>query len=401
MAAHYHVWHSKRLAKAAPFATVTLSIPRADGKGGTEKKTFQSLRNDMAELRRMGAELGIVDPSCTELGKRSAENRQLWALKVGRNSQHKVLFTGCHHAREWISVEMPYLVAKYLIEGYQEKPGDDPEKKRIKHLVDNREIWFVPLVNPDGHMCTVVKNRKWRPNHRLHVFQNQDPFIAYDIHGKSRTIHLKRRGYRGIDINRNYPTATWGLETPTATSRDPADCDRGTWVGPSANSEPETQAMVDLIRQEKFRANLTYHSFGQLVLFALGAQDDAFTQDVGQGMHSLIQATGAEYTYMSDAAQYPTTGDLLEFSWAERPGRPAFCTELRPYDVAPEMLWFSRLPESQIEPTFKENLNSALALINAAGFDAPAGSVTIPWTPKTRVGQVVRNCWRALEENSK
>jgi hypothetical protein len=40
---------------------------------------------------------------------------------------------------------------------------------------------------------------------------------------------------------------------------------------------------------------------------------------------------------------------------------------------------------------------AALALINCAGFDAPAGHATIHWTPETRVAQVVRNCWKVFE----
>lgn len=55
------------------------------------------------------------------------------------------------------------------------------------------------------------------------------------------------------------------------------------------------------------------------------------------------------------------------------------------------------LPEAEIEPTFQENLGAALALINCAGFDAPAKKITITWTPDTTVAQVVRSCWKVFE----
>lgn len=56
---------------------------------------------DIAELREVG---------------RSLENRPIWALRIGerRGSARKVVFLGCHHAREWVAVEVPYLLADYL-----------------------------------------------------------------------------------------------------------------------------------------------------------------------------------------------------------------------------------------------------------------------------------------------
>ena len=279
----------------------------------------------MAKLRQDGAKKGIVDPSVIH-AQWSTEGNELWALKVGKGSKHKVLFTGCHHAREWISVEIPFLVAKYLIEGYTDHPGDDPEKKRIKHLVDNREIWFVPLVNPDGHLRSILLNRMWRPNTREHIFWNDETYTVNNIWGGSRTIQVKAGAYRGIDINRNYPTATWGIEA-SSTSRDPADTKKGTWVGPFANSEVETQDMVELISQG-FRASMTYHNYAQYLLYPLQAEGDPFVKDLSKGMEGLINAKAEQpYKLMSDAAQYPTTGDLLEYCWqvakADRPSVPS------------------------------------------------------------------------------
>ena len=63
-----------------------------------------------------------------------------------------MLFVGCHHAREWISVEMPYLLAEYLIENFDDNPSDD-KGRRIKHLLVNREIWIVP--GHRGHVGSV------------------------------------------------------------------------------------------------------------------------------------------------------------------------------------------------------------------------------------------------------
>lgn len=392
--AHYHVWHHPDFDGRAAFATVDLEVPTLDG-SSTETKTFQSLQNDMDQLRADGASKGIVDDNVIEVGV-STEGRELLALKVGNGADHKVLFTGCHHAREWISVEVPFLVAKYLIDTYTSEP-ESPNQKRVKHLLDNRQIWFVPLVNPDGHAHTVLADRLWRPNRKEYVFAEDEEIAAPQLSGgPPRIIKVKAGSYRGVDLNRNYPTATWGQET-VATSRDPADSKRGVWAGPSAGSEVETTAIAELIAAEGFRSSITYHNFSQLLLYPGAAEHDAFVQDVGRGMSKLIDANGNPYTYESGDGLYPTTGDLLEYAYGALPGRPTFTPELRPLESAPRSHYFSGLPEAEIEPTFKENLGAALALINCAGFDAPAARATIHWTPETRVAQVVRSCWKVFE----
>jgi carboxypeptidase T len=155
--------------------------------------------------------------------------------------------------------------------------------------------------------------------------------------------------------------------------------------------------MVALISAEKFRASITYHSFSQLLLYPGAAEHDDFVQFVGKGMSQLIDANGNPYKYQSGDALYPTTGDMLEYCYDAAPGRPTFTPELRPNEWATAELFFSGLPESEIEPTFKENLGAALALINAAGFDTPPAVATIKWTPDTRVAQVVRNAWKVFQ----
>jgi hypothetical protein len=151
------------------------------------------------------------------------------------------------------------------------------------------------------------------------------------------------------------------------------------------------------MRSEGFRSSITYHNFSQLLLFPSAARRDAYLQFVGDGMGRLINAHGNPYTYESGDALYPTTGDLMEFSYEIAPGRPTFTPEVRPRPSAPSSAFFSGLPESEIEPTFQENLNAALALINCAGFDAPADRVRLTWTADMTVAQVVRNGWRAFE----
>ena len=80
--------------------------------------------------------------------------------------------------------------------------------------------------------------------------------IDPQFRGGVRRIHIAQGLYQGVDLNRNYPTTTWGQETRqgafVTTSRNPADAKRGIWAGPSAASEVETQQIVSLMAAQKF-----------------------------------------------------------------------------------------------------------------------------------------------------
>jgi carboxypeptidase T len=382
------------------------SVPTADGKS-TESKSFYSLKDDLAELRTLGSSKGIVDAGTVDVGQ-SSEGRDLLAIKIGKGSGTKILFTGCHHAREWISVEMVFLMAEYLVRTYTDSPSTTQDK-RIKWLLDNREVWLVPMVNPDGHVWSRTMDRNWRAGRSLHDLP------AGDIHpptldGRpSRHVQYPAGVYTGVDLNRNYCTSTWGQETfrsaaagrPT-TSADPRDGGANSvWCGPSAASEPEVTAIQGLMQAQSFRAAITYHSFSQLLLYPSGAGSDTFLQFVGNGMSALINEKGNAYTYESGDALYPTTGDAMEYAYEATSKRPSFTPEVRPTDADADRWGFSLLPEDQIEPCFRENVAAGLALIQCAGFDAPAGprvspSVTIGTQTQLKLN-VMPNCWKVFK----
>jgi len=93
------------------------------------------------------------------IGK-SCEGREIWAMKVSDNpdldeKEPACLITGAHHAREWISIEVPMEALKQYLEGY----GKD---ERLTRLVNEREVWFVPMVNPDGVTFSQTESKYWR-----------------------------------------------------------------------------------------------------------------------------------------------------------------------------------------------------------------------------------------------
>ena len=77
------------------------------------------------------------------------EGRDIWAVKMSDNpdideDETEVLFTSVIHAREVITPEVLFYFMDHLTDNY----GTDPD---ITYLVDNRELWFIVIVNPDGY----------------------------------------------------------------------------------------------------------------------------------------------------------------------------------------------------------------------------------------------------------
>lgn len=284
-------------------------------------------------LERDLRQLGESEPEIAELREigRSVENRPIWALRIGerRGTEHKLLFMGCHHAREWISVEVAYLLAEHLVKNAGQAP--------VRDWLQRGEIWVAPMVNPDGHEFSRTQDRLWRKNRR----PNTDGSI-------------------GVDPNRNYGYM-WGTLDINTSSHVPSD---PTYVGPRAFSEPETRAVRNLVARELFRGVITYHSYSQLILYPWGytdqpiqdAADRATMTKLAKRMQRLIRDVhGSTYTPQQSSQLYPTAGDTTDWTYGEY-GIPSFTIELRPDSF--ENGGFI-LPPDEIQPTFEENLPAA------------------------------------------
>ena len=52
------------------------------------------------------------------------------------------MYTGLHHAREPMSYMNLFYYMNWLVENYD-------TDQMAKDILDNRELWFVPAINPD------------------------------------------------------------------------------------------------------------------------------------------------------------------------------------------------------------------------------------------------------------
>lgn len=319
------------------------------------------------------------------------QGRKVWAVKVSDGvetepdffsdpNEADILIIGAHHGNEWPSFEVPMYFLFYLVENYgkeaidndkDEKINEDPvdcvdndgdglidedeNEGRITYLVNNREIWIVPMLNPDG----VALNQR----------QNGREEVPSGPGGGSVPT-------TGVDINRNYPYIWWREPDPqSGPSMDSSNPFSSTYRGPDDNydddgdsiypreylpaglskrtvrnvdedpmddidndndgnldedpdggfSEPETVALSYLVHnldwaakgREKnwddwntdIIASISYHTYGAQILYPWGytvetAPHDGLLRYLGQELSNFNS-----YEVMQGVELYPTSGD--------------------------------------------------------------------------------------------
>ncbi len=219
------------------------------------------------------------------------EGRVIWALKISDNpsldeDEPRVLIDGLHHAREVMSTETILDFARLLCTRYESDP-------QVRAVVDQREVFLVPVVNPDGMAYNEQTNPAgggmWRKNRR----NNGD-------------------GTFGVDLNRNYPFE-WGRDdgsSPLPSSP--------TYRGPSPASEPETQALMGLMSARRFATHLSMHSFLGATLIPWGYTSAPTPDD------TLLRAWARRLSWFNDyvVAQppevlYPCSGMTTDYAYGE------------------------------------------------------------------------------------
>lgn len=254
------------------------------------------------------------------------ESRHIYGIRITGPGTNKpaVLFNGCHHAREWISVMVPMWIADKLVYEYDTNPT-------LHSLVDRVEFFIIPVANVDGFVYTQT-DRLWRKNRRLNT-----------------------GGCYGVDDNRNYD-AGWGT---VGTSSNPCD---ETYCGTAAFSEPETAAMRDFaIAHPQIVSSQSYHSFSQLIMSSYGytsalPADNATLVELDKAQHDAVLAVhGVQYDYGPIYSTiYPASGGDVDWYY-DHEGIFSFTTELR--DTSTFVL-----PPAQIIPTCEENFAAAVYL---------------------------------------
>jgi carboxypeptidase T len=200
----------------------------------------------------------------------SYQGRTIWAVKISDNvavdeNEPEVLFDGLTHADEHMGLEMTLKIMHWLVDGYG-------SSSRITSLVNNREVWIILAVNPDG--------------------------AEYDI--RYGTFHYWRKNRQptpgttaiGTDLNRNFGYH-WGGGGRTSTNPFAI-----TYRGPSAFSAPETRNVRDFLAsrvvngRQQIRAAITFHEAGRLVMWPYGYTYADVPADMTAADHGALAFIG-------------------------------------------------------------------------------------------------------------
>ncbi|MDY8137250.1 M14 family zinc carboxypeptidase [Aquimarina sp. 2201CG5-10] len=247
----------------------------------TQYPTLISARANMSTFLTNGTPDNSVSPS---IGGNAIQWVRISDNPDNDENEPEILYDSIHHAREPASLSQLIYYMWYLLENY----ATDPD---VKQIVDNTELYFVPVVNPDGYLYNQVTNPNggglWRKN-------------RFNTHG--------------VDNNRNYDhfpngnagAATWG--GPGSSSSTGAE----TYHGANAFSEVENQAMRWFTQQHNFIIALNNHTFGQLLYFPYSYANIATPDE------NTFIAVGAELTSRNGynpLRDSPFSGDSDDFMY--------------------------------------------------------------------------------------
>ncbi len=301
---------------------------------------YHTVAETVAELESLHA----THPALTmlEVIGQSLEGRPIHALKISDDPDSEdaeepdVLFVGNHHAREFMTVEVPLWLARELLQGYS-------RDTRVRQLVNTREVWIVPLLNPDGHVHQ--ENTQLRPGWR-----------------KNRRVEAGE--VVGVDLNRNY-SYRFGHDEEGSSSESLNEFYRGT----GAFSEPESDALRRLVERQRFTIAISYHSYGQLVLYPWGWTRGEVTRDhalYATLADSMVRDNGYRPGNASTGAIYLTNGVWDDFMYGEtstaKP-EPTFAFTVELNSMAQGGFW----PEEDlIEPTCRAMWSLNLYVLSIA-----------------------------------
>ncbi len=297
---------------------IELAPKEVDGQTAAELSTRQAaagytvyrIYSEPGGIKDEFEQAAADNPAITKLVTigQTVQGKDIIALKVTKKAKQTkdgrrpaTLFSGAQHAREWITPEMIRRLMHHVLDGY----GSDPT---LTKLVNETELWFVPVANPDGYDWTFEPDQRlWRKNLRDN---NSDGQITPGD---------------GVDPNRNYPTK-WGYDNEGSSDVFANETYRGT----APASEPETQALDGLMKRVGFESMINYHSAAELLLYGTGWQVSTPTpDDVVYEAMAGDDANPAVPGYDPDisAELYTTNGETTEHAHSTY-GTLAFTPEM-------------------------------------------------------------------------
>ena len=266
--------------------------------------------------------------------------RNIWAVKISDNvsmdeDEVEVLFLAAHHGNEKLGYQFLLSFIKYLCENCE---GND-----MGEVINNAEIFFIPMINPDGVENNTRKNMK--PNNVM--LENLFPIM------------------RGVNLNRNYDAGwdewkPWYFVTTTSTPYGdlllqymgyPPE-----YRGTKPFSESESRAVRDFVEERNFIMAADYHTgAGKIIFYPFGytdepASDEATFISIAENMSRINGCSFRE-------AGVGVTGMAIDWMYGCK-GIYALIVEISG-DVAPQ-------DERVVDEIIAENIPAAIYFVERA-----------------------------------
>jgi hypothetical protein len=290
----------------------------------------------------------------------SHEGRDIWMAKISDHPDQSegepaILYTGLTHAREPIGMSTVLYFMFHLLEHY----GTDPE---ATYLVNEREMYFVPVVNPDGYVYNQTTNPAgggmWRKNRRVNG-----------------------GGAYGVDLNRNYGYL-WGYDNSGSSPTPSSD----TYRGPAAFSEPEIAAIRAFHLGRTITTAFHYHGYGNKEILPFAYRADAFPPQPDYGRYlrfgaDIAAINGFQVGNFAQTLGYLANGESLDWSYGEQTEKNKVFAFLPEVGTLSDGFW---PPSSRILPLVELNRRPNLYWASIAG--ARAELVTAAAGPEVPAG---------------
>ncbi len=207
------------------------------------------------------------------------QGREVWLVKISDNvlineSEPQVLYLGGVHGNERPGFQTVIYSIRSIVENYTNTVVNESVTMRIRQIVNTSELFFIPMVNPDGIEAFTRKN--CRSNDCIFgktTFRGVDINRNYDYNWEDVSIHPLRyivipRTKNQLKILLTGSTNNYLFER-TAVRYPVTDVSSffglGFYRGPSPFSEYESSAVRDFIKKNNVSISVDYHSYGEKI----------------------------------------------------------------------------------------------------------------------------------------
>lgn len=265
----------------------------------TEPPTYGSYLRKLRELKRDFPFLHL-----TVIGQ-SLLGRNIHAISIGVQNPC-VLFAGAFHAQEWLTCSLLFRFLEHVCLSYSQRTTI--AGAYLNDSLSTRGLVVVPMVNPDGVSIALEGAR------------SAGQMAAMVEKMQARDRRSWQANARGVDLNHNFDAGFAELQRLEAEQGITLPGPRQ-FGGAFPHSEPESRALVNLLRGRRVEGVYAFHSQGEEIYSEYGYHMPAQSRYIAK---LLSEASG--YTLVQNDGLC-SHGGFKDF-YIEKFHRPGFTIEI-------------------------------------------------------------------------